>query len=139
MWIGWISIVFIIFFLILSLVHQANDLKLIIFTVCWVTFLILSMCSFDTPNAITEGSPLYHPRYYCVVDNQQIFFDEYQRSDNDVVIPKSSTIEYSWINTRKFCDSPIAIVVPDGQVVSIHEINPAPAPQPYIVGGCLDK
>lgn len=62
-------------------------------------------------------------------------FSNYSYVNGDIVIPSHYISDQSWINTWKYCDSQITIVVPENQTVEIREINNM-AKMPYIVGEC---
>jgi hypothetical protein len=68
------------------------------------------------------------------IDNQpSIYFQDYSFDGDNIVIPTHHYIEYSWINSWKYCNTPITVIVPKGMSVSIKGGLKGKI---HIVGGC---
>jgi hypothetical protein len=71
---------------------------------------------------------------YSIDIGSRLYFKDYKWAENGIVIPSHYYRQYSWVDTWEYCDTPITIVVPEGQKVIINDLRPQA--RPYIIGGC---
>ena len=95
---------------------------------CGVAIFIIGSCyANDAPQNETK---LY---YISTINNSpRIYFSEYFHEGDNIVIPNHCYVEYSWINSWKYCNTPITVIVPKGVSVPIE----GGVKRVYIVGGC---
>lgn len=90
-------------------------------------------------------------KYEVTIEGQRIIFDNYRLSDDEIIIPSHYYSRHSWINSWEYSETPLTIVVPDGNskpligeryIVSrcgeIQTSYPKPS-APYISSGAVDK
>lgn len=73
--------------------------------------------------------------YSFVVENRKLCFDNYTLSENVLRIPSHYGVKTGFINSWKYCDSPIVIEIPSGYQVRIVDNTPSLSPR-IIEGGC---
>jgi hypothetical protein len=122
--IGWIMM-----FKYINIVMVA--IGMIILLAALPVFMIGGTCAYDKP--IDKDMPYY------IGENElskTIDFSEYAYDGNNIKIPAYYYVEYGWVNSWKYCETPITVVVPKGKSVKIKEWVPKSDDKIRIVGGC---
>jgi hypothetical protein len=100
----------------------------------WMIFLVLAVVGGIFISSPCGTLDYKIAPYSADTGDGRIFFKSYEREGNDLIVPAYYYTKVSWLNTWEYCDSSIAVDVPDGQEIIVVDHTPIPVSR--IVGGC---